>query len=128
MARENALGAGAHTDYGNLTILALDDAGGLEVQRLDGAWVEAPPVPGAFVCNIGDCLMRWTNDVYRSTPHRVRNPAGRERVSVAFFLDAAPGAMVETIPSCISPDRPARYPPITAADYLASRFAATYGF
>ncbi len=127
-ARETALGAGAHTDYGNLTILALDDAGGLEVQRLDGAWIEAPPVPGAFVCNIGDCLMRWTNDVYRSTPHRVRNPHGRERVSIAFFLDAAPDALVETIPSCIDASRPALYPPMTAADYLASRFAATYGF
>jgi isopenicillin N synthase-like dioxygenase len=61
-------GAGAHTDYGNLTLLATDDVGGLEVRTRAGEWIEAPVVPGAFIVNIGDCLMRWTNDVYVSTP------------------------------------------------------------
>ena len=121
-------GAGAHTDYGNLTLLLTDDAGGLEVQRRDGAWVAAPPMPGAFICNIGDCLMRWTNDVYRSTPHRVTNPQGRDRYSIAFFLDANADAVVEAIPSCVAAGEVARYQPITAGDYLASRFAQTYGF
>ncbi len=125
---DGAFGAGAHTDYGNLTLLLTDDAGGLEVQRRDGAWIAAPPVPGAFVCNIGDCLMRWTNDVYRSTPHRVTNPKGRDRYSLAFFLDANADALVEAIPSCISPGERPRYAPITAGAYLASRFAQTYGF
>ena len=69
-------GAGEHTDYGSLTILLTDNVGGLEVRRRDGAWIEAPPIPGAFVCNIGDCLMRWSNDTYVSTPHRVTSPAG----------------------------------------------------
>jgi isopenicillin N synthase-like dioxygenase len=123
-----ALGAGEHTDYGNLTLLLTDDAGGLAVRQRDGAWIDAPPMPGAFVCNIGDCLMRWTNDVYLSTPHRVTSPAGRERYSIAFFLDPNADAMVEAIPSCVGPDRPARHAPIRADDYLASRFAATYGF
>jgi isopenicillin N synthase-like dioxygenase len=59
--------AGEHTDYGNLTLLATDDVGGLEVRTRDGHWIEAPVVPGAFIVNIGDCLMRWTNDVYVST-------------------------------------------------------------
>ena len=122
------LGAGEHTDYGNLTLLLTDDAGGLAVRRRDGEWIEAPPIPGAFVCNSGDCLMRWTNDVYLSTPHRVTSPAGRERYSIAFFLDPNADAMVEAIPSCVGPDRPARHAPIRADDYLASRFAATYGF
>ena len=126
--RRGDFGAGTHTDYGNLTILLTDDAGGLQVQRLDGEWIDAPYVPGAFVCNIGDCLMRWTNDVYKSTPHRVIEPVGRDRYSIAFFLDANPEAMVDVLESCIGPDRPRKYAPITAADYLASRFAETYGF
>ena len=122
------IGAGEHTDYGNLTLLLTDDAGGLEVRRRDGAWIAAPTIPQAFVCNIGDCLMRWTNDIYVSTPHRVVNPEGRERYSVAFFLDANPDAEVACLPGCVSPERPARYPPISAGTYLAQRLDATYGF
>ena len=87
-----------HTDYGNLTLLATDDVGGLEVRTRDGEWIEAPPLPGAFVVNIGDCLMRWTNDVYVSTPHRVVNRSGRERYSIAFFYDPNPDAEVAVIP------------------------------
>ena len=69
------IGAGVHTDYGNLTLLATDDVGGLEVRTRDGRWIEPPPIAGAYVVNIGDCLMRWTNDVYVSTPHCVVNTA-----------------------------------------------------
>ena len=94
-------GAGAHTDYGNLTLLATDDVGGLEVRTRAGQWIEAPVIPGAFIVNIGDCLMRWTNDVYVSTPHRVVNRSARERYSIAFFYDPNPDALVETIPSCV---------------------------
>ena len=119
-------GAGEHTDYGNLTLLATDDAGGLEVRTRDGQWVSPPSIPGALICNIGDCLMRWTNDVYVSTPHRVVNPVGRERFSVAFFLDPNPDAVVSCLPSCATPERPARYRPTTGADYLKSRLDATY--
>jgi isopenicillin N synthase-like dioxygenase len=121
-------GAGAHTDYGNLTILLTDEVGGLEVQTVDGQWIAAPHVPGAFVCNIGDCLMRWTNNIYKSTPHRVVEPLGCDRYSIAFFLDANPDAVVDVLETCIGPDHPKHYEPITAADYLASRFAETYGF
>ena len=117
------LGAGAHTDYGCITLLATDDAGGLEVQTRDGAWIKAPNVAGTLICNIGDCLMRWTNDIYSSTPHRVVNPPDRERYSVAFFLDPNPDAVVRCLPSIVEP---ARYPPITGADYLQSRLDATY--
>jgi isopenicillin N synthase-like dioxygenase len=119
-------GAGEHTDYGNVTLLATDEVGGLEVRTRAGEWLKAPPMPGYFICNIGDCLMRWTNDVYVSTPHRVTNPAGRERYSVAFFLDANPDARVECLPTCATPDRPVRYRPISAADYLRSRLDPTY--
>jgi isopenicillin N synthase-like dioxygenase len=122
------LGAGEHTDYGNLTLLMTDEVAGLEVKRRDGGWIPAPHMPGAFVCNIGDCLMRWTNDVYVSTPHRVVNRGGRERYSVAFFLDPNPDAEVACLPTCVTPARPALYPPVSAADYLSSRLDATYAF
>ncbi len=119
-------GAGEHTDYGNITLLATDDAGGLEVRTRDGAWISPRSIPGALICNIGDCLMRWSNDVYVSTPHRVVNPVGRERYSVAFFLDPNPDAVVATLPGCVTAERPARYAPTTGADYLKSRLDATY--
>lgn len=119
------LGAGEHTDYGNLTILATDGVAGLQVRRRDGAWLDAPHIEGAFVCNIADCLMRWTNDVYVSTPHRVLRPAA-ERYSVAFFGDAHPDAVVEALPTCLAPGAGPRYAPITAGAYLTRRLAATY--
>ena len=125
-ADQGQIGAGEHTDYGNVTLLMTDEVGGLEVRRRDGTWLAAPVRPGSFICNIGDCLMRWTNDVYVSTPHRVVNRGGRERYSIAFFLDPNPDAVVAALPTCVSADRPAKYPPVTGADYLRSRLDATY--
>jgi len=123
---EGQLGAGEHTDYGCVTLLATDEVGGLEVRTRDGRWLAAPFIPGTYVCNIGDCLMRWTNDIYVSTPHRVVSPPGRERYSVAFFLDPNPEAMVECLPGCASDGNPAKYPPIRGDDYLTSRLNPTY--
>jgi isopenicillin N synthase-like dioxygenase len=120
-----AMGAGAHTDYGSLTLLAADAVGGLEVRTRSGDWIKAPPLPGAFVVNIGDCLMRWTNDVYVSTPHRVVSVGGGERYSIAFFYDPNPDAVVAAIPSCVSPNDAPRYAPILAADYLKTRLDAS---
>jgi isopenicillin N synthase-like dioxygenase len=98
-------GVGEHTDYGLLTILLQDDAGGLEV-RSRSRWVPAPPVPGSFVCNIGDMLDRMTRGLYRSTPHRVRNPAPRDRLSFPFFFDPGFFARVRPVdlPSRDAPD------------------------
>lgn len=121
VAEDGQLGAGEHTDYGCVTLLLTDEVGGLQVRRRDGQWMAAPYVPGAFICNIGDCLMRWTSDTYVSTPHRVVNPAGKERYSVAFFLDPNPEAVVESLPGL-----PPRYAPIRAEDYLRERLFATY--
>jgi len=119
-------GAGAHTDYGNLTILATDGVAGLQVRARTGEWIDAPHIPGTFVCNIGDCLMRWTNDLYVSTPHRVGIPV-RDRYSAAFFLDPNPDARVEVLESCLAPGAAAKYPPTTGTDYLRERLTATYG-
>ena len=70
--------------------------------------------------------MRWMNDVYVSAPHRVVNPVGRERYSVAFFLDPNPDAVVQRLPSCLSAEKPAKYPVTTDADYREARLNATY--
>ncbi len=125
-AEAGQIGAGTHTDYGNITILLPDEVGGLEVRRRDGVWLKAPAIEGAFVCNIGDCLMRWTNDVYVSTPHRVVNASGRERYSIAFFLDPNPDAEVTCLPGCLGEGEQAKYPAISSADYLKSRLDASY--
>jgi isopenicillin N synthase-like dioxygenase len=90
-------GVGEHTDYGLLTLLAQDDSGGLQVAAPEG-WIEAPPVPGTFVCNIGDMLDRLTGGWYRSTPHRVRNLSGHPRLSFPFFLDPGFAAEVPPLP------------------------------
>ena len=116
-------GAGEHTDYGNITLLATDGVAGLEVRQLDGTWVEVADTKDLLLCNIGDCLMRWTNDRYRSTPHRVRIPE-TERYSIAYFLDPNPDAIVE--PILTSPDEVSRYAPISVRDYLLGRLDATY--
>lgn len=122
VSREDG-GAGTHTDYGNITILATDGVAGLEVLNRKGEWIQAPSIPGAFVVNIGDCLMRWSNDTYVSTPHRVRPPQ-QERYSVAFFLEVNPESLVD--PRDVMPEQTPKYEPITCADYLASRLNATY--
>ncbi len=120
------LGAGEHTDYGCVTLLATDGVAGLEVRNRAGDWLAAPHVEGAFVCNIGDCLMRWTNDIYVSTPHRVVSPAGLERYSIAFFLDPNPEADIACLPGCATDERPVRYAPIRGDEFLLSRLSPTY--
>jgi isopenicillin N synthase-like dioxygenase len=123
---EGQLGAGEHTDYGNVTLLATDSSGGLMVRDRSGHWLDAPVIPGAYVCNIGDCLMRWTNDIYVSTPHKVVNPPGKDRYSIAFFLDPDPDAVVACLSTCADATRPARYAPVSGADFLKSRLEPTY--
>jgi isopenicillin N synthase-like dioxygenase len=89
-------GVGEHTDYGLLTILKQDEAGGLEVKSRTG-WVAAPPIAGSFVCNLGDMLDRMTGGRYKSTPHRVHNVARRDRLSFPFFFDPNFNAEVKSI-------------------------------
>jgi isopenicillin N synthase-like dioxygenase len=115
------IGAGAHTDYGSLTLLLTDGEAGLQVRPRGQGWMDVPHVEGAFIVNIGDCLMRWTNDIYVSTPHRVLPPK-RARQSVAFFLDPNPDAVIAALPGTGE----AKYPTVTGAEYLRSRLEATY--
>jgi isopenicillin N synthase-like dioxygenase len=125
------LRAGAHSDYGTLTLLRQDDTpGGLEVLSHDGSWIPAPPIEGAYVVNIGDALERWTNGRWRSTLHRVVLPpdgANRstERQSIAFFHNANWDAVIDCLDPC-RPDDPADLlPPITAGRHLMEKFRRT---
>ena len=113
-------GVGEHTDYGLLTLLAQDGNGGLAVRTPDG-WVDAPPVPGTFVCNIGDMLDRLTGGWYRSTPHRVRNVSGRDRLSFPYFFDPDFTMTVEPLPGW-----PAQGDPQPYGDYLVAKVARVF--
>ena len=124
----NQIGIGAHTDYECFTILWQDDAGGLQVGHRAGDWVEAPPIPGTFVVNIGDMMMRWTNGRFVSTPHRVINTADRARYSMPFFFGANYGTVVRTLPGCTGPDNPARYPPTNCGLWTESMITDAYEY
>ncbi len=96
-SKEDLWGVGEHTDYGVLTILKQDNNGGLQVKS-KGQWIEAPPIPNTFVCNIGDMLERMTKGLYLSTPHRVLNTSGRDRLSFPLFFDPNFDAEVRPLP------------------------------
>ena len=118
-------GVAPHTDYGCITLLWQDEIGGLEVQTRSGEWVAAPPVPGTLVLNIGDLLARWSNDRYRSTPHRVTNRSGRERLSIATFYDPDFVTMVDPAQLGLSKDQTPAYAPVSAGDYIMGRINAS---
>lgn len=124
------LRGGGHTDYTAFTILWQEhtQGGGLQVRNRKGDWVDVPAQPDAFVVNIGDSLARWTNDEWVSTMHRVVNPppeiaAQADRLSLVYFFQPNYDAIIECIPTCQGPDRPAKYAPIANGDYLAMKFA-----
>jgi isopenicillin N synthase-like dioxygenase len=93
----NRWGVAEHTDYGLVTLLAHDGTPGLEV-NVRGTWVDVDPDPDLIICNLGDMLDRLTLGRYRSTPHRVRNTAGHDRISLPFFLDPSWDAVVQPLP------------------------------
>jgi isopenicillin N synthase-like dioxygenase len=99
---DEGISCGEHTDYGCVTLLLADDTkGALQVQMKDGSWIEANPIPGAFVVNIGDMMERWTNGEWKSTNHRVIHRGDNYRVSVPFFFEPNFNAVVEPLPECV---------------------------
>lgn len=120
---QGSWGVGEHTDYGVLTILKQDGSGGLQVKSRS-AWIDAPPVPGSLVCNIGDMLDRMTGGLYRSTPHRVKNPARHDRLSFPFFFDPNFSAKVKPIEVSwpVDDDRDERWDRASVHE-----FSGTYG-
>lgn len=121
---DNRWGVAEHTDYGLLTLLGQDSAGGLQI-RTPGGWIDAAPHPDGFVCNIGDMLERLTGGRYRSTPHRVRNASGRDRLSFPFFLDPSWHAVVDRLPIV---ERPLEYDAAARWDHTSVQgFTGTYG-
>jgi isopenicillin N synthase-like dioxygenase len=120
------LRSGAHTDYGGFTILSGEDVpGGLQVRTRAGAWIDVPTSPATFVVNIGDLLMRWTNDRWLSNMHRVVNPpaegARGARLSVAFFNHPNYDALIE----CLLSQGPARHPPVLSGEYRDLKYGKT---
>ncbi|HEY0312720.1 MAG TPA: 2-oxoglutarate and iron-dependent oxygenase domain-containing protein [Allosphingosinicella sp.] len=118
--------AGAHEDINTITLLLGAEEAGLQLLDREGNWLPVSPKPGELAVNIGDMLQRLTNNVLRSTTHRVVNPPperrGMSRYSMPFFLHFRPDFLIETLPDCITPERPNLYPePITAHDYLLER-------
>ena len=127
------LRAGEHTDLGMMTILSSDnDIGGLQVKRRGGDWIDVPTVENAFLVNLGDMMMRWTNDRWVSTPHRVVNPAeagiGRSRrLSIGYFFIPNYDTSLGCIETCCANDQSPRYAPLTVTEYRTQRFARTAG-
>lgn len=121
-AEAGAMGAGAHTDYGSLTILMPDDGSrGLEIRGPSG-WADVAPAPGAFVVNIGDLMARWTGGRWVSTLHRVRSTPAR-RMSLVFFQQPDWDAVIETLPGL----GPETHPPVRSGPYLMGRFREAAG-
>lgn len=121
-------GVAPHSDFGCITLLWQDDNGGLEVlERSTQRWVAAPPIPGTLVINVADLLARWTNDRYASTPHRVINRSGRERLSIATFHDPDFKAVVD--PRDLgTPEADCRYEPILAGEHIVGRIERSFGY
>ena len=125
------LRAGAHSDYGSLTILLPQTgSGGLQILSPSGRWVDVPPVPGAFIINIGDLMAQWTNDRWVSTLHRVINPdlvAGQSsrRQSFAFFHQPNWFAEIACIEECLPAGDKPKYQPVLSGPYLMGKFKST---
>ncbi|ORY66180.1 uncharacterized protein BCR38DRAFT_483831 [Pseudomassariella vexata] len=123
---QDTAGIHAHSDFEGFTILCQDEVKSLEVLSKDGHWIPVDPIPGTFVVNIGDAMSMWTNDLFLSTIHRAYNKEGKARYSIPFFFGADYDAVMETLPSCVSEDRPAKYKPITAGEHVKMKLNKTY--
>jgi len=121
LAETDQFGVAPHTDYGCITLLYQDNSGGLQVRELSSnSWIDATPIPGSLVVNVGDLLAHWSNNRFRSTLHRVINKSGHERYSIATFFDPTYSAVVD--PCDLGIDAASSlYPPVAAGDYILKR-------
>jgi len=122
---QGALRAGAHSDYGTLTILRTDDIAGLEIQQPDGSWTDVSNDPDTFVVNLGDSIAQWTNDRWQSTVHRVALTSTEQRQSFAFFHMANWDAEIECLPTCRDGNEMPGHAPVLAGPWLMSKFQST---
>ncbi|OED41134.1 hypothetical protein AB833_10270 [Chromatiales bacterium (ex Bugula neritina AB1)] len=124
---ENQFGVAPHTDFGVLTVLCQDDTGGLQVQDVHGDWIHAPPIEDTLIVNVGDLLCRWTDGEYKSTPHRVVNSSGRERMSLVLAFDPEPDTPIDATHVFGANHQP-KEPPISCGDYLIWRFGKAFSY
>lgn len=124
-ALPNEFGSAPHTDYGFLTLLLQDKTGGLEVRCRTGEWIDATPIPGAFVVNVADLLAQWTGGRWQSTPHRVRNVSPVDRYSIPFFYDPSMDTDVTVVPTC---GDAGGSPAINYGRYLMERLDKNYAY
>ena len=120
-------GAGPHTDFGVLTVLNQDLVGGLQVQNLKGEWIQAPPISGTLIINVADLLSRWTDGIYRSTPHRVVNTSGRDRLSLVLAYDPNPETMIDAR-EIFGDGYTPKDKPVSCGDYLVERFERAFPY
>ncbi|KAF8192179.1 2OG-Fe(II) oxygenase [Pholiota molesta] len=123
---ERVIGIGAHTEYCFTILWQEPNIQALQVLNSEKEWVNVPPVPGTLVINLGDQFARWTNDIFKSTVHRVISPRGVERFSIPLFFGTDYNVKLEPMESCVSPDRPSKYEVVTAGEYVKGRLEATY--
>lgn len=124
---EAQFGVAPHTDFGVLTVLCQDDTGGLQVQDVNGDWIHAPPIEGTLIVNVADLLARWTGGAYKSTPHRVVNRSGRERLSLVLAFDPNPETVIDATEINDEKGQDIQLK-ITCGDYLLWRFAKAFSY
>ncbi len=123
---EGNIGVGAHCDASSFTVLLQDDVGGLEVMHASGRWISAPYVPGAYIINIGDTMMGWTNGAFVSTEHRVVSRKAVDRFSATMFMNPDIDAVIEPLAPFVSDDNPPRFKPFPNEDYMRRFFVRFY--
>ncbi|KAL3477103.1 hypothetical protein BJX99DRAFT_246419 [Aspergillus californicus] len=121
-------GIGAHTDFGCVTLLLQDEVDGLQVlDKPSGQWIDVQPIPGAYVINLGNLMMRMANDRYKSNTHWVINKSGRERYSIPFFFSGNPDYSCECLPNCCLEGEEPKYGPITVEEMITGSYRESYG-
>ncbi len=117
-AEENQYGISPHQDHGFMTLLPLSDVPGLEIRTRAGNWINADHmIDGAIIINTGEFLNRWTNGRFLASPHRVIPPK-TDRYSMALFFNPSPDTIAEPLDTCVGPDNPPKFEPISIYDYM----------